>query len=200
MSITTYSELQTAIGTWSHRADLTSVATDFITLAEARLNRELRVSGMESSTAISASSSVALPTDFLEARSLYVDSNPYSTIEYVSPEFFTKKYNTSNSGVPKVFTIKGGNIQIAPSPDTTYTLNLTYYAKIPALSVTNTTNWLLTNNPDVYLWACLHEVGNYANDLGLSQAADAKLNSLIGMMKSSDKGRWSGNSMRVVSA
>ena len=42
MSITNYSELQTAVAAWINRTDLTALLPDFITLAESKLNRRLR--------------------------------------------------------------------------------------------------------------------------------------------------------------
>jgi hypothetical protein len=42
MSLTTYSELQSSIADWLNRTDLTSQIKDFITIAESRLDRELK--------------------------------------------------------------------------------------------------------------------------------------------------------------
>jgi hypothetical protein len=42
MAITTYAELQAAAANWLVRGDLTARIPEFITLAEARLNRVLR--------------------------------------------------------------------------------------------------------------------------------------------------------------
>jgi hypothetical protein len=41
---------------------------------------------------------------------------------------------------------------------------LTYYATIPALSVSNTTNWLLTDSPDLYLYGALLQAAPYLQD------------------------------------
>jgi hypothetical protein len=45
MSIANYSDLQAAISDWMARSDVSGKAVDFITLAEARLNRLLGVVG-----------------------------------------------------------------------------------------------------------------------------------------------------------
>ncbi len=47
MSISTYAELQTAVGNWLNRADLTARIPEFIELFEARVKRDLRVRQME---------------------------------------------------------------------------------------------------------------------------------------------------------
>jgi len=41
--ITTYAELQTSIATWLVRDDLTAIIPDFITLAESKFKRDIRV-------------------------------------------------------------------------------------------------------------------------------------------------------------
>jgi hypothetical protein len=46
MALDTYSNLKTSIANYLNRSDLTSYLGDFITLTEARLNRELRVREM----------------------------------------------------------------------------------------------------------------------------------------------------------
>ena len=53
MAIGTYAELQTAVANWLDRDDLTDRIPEFIALAEAKMNRNLRISLMENvSTAI----------------------------------------------------------------------------------------------------------------------------------------------------
>ena len=46
MAIGTYSELQTAVANWLDRDDLTDRIQEFIALAEARMNRILRLAIM----------------------------------------------------------------------------------------------------------------------------------------------------------
>ena len=47
MAITTYDELKTSVADFLNRDDLTSVIPDFITMAEADLNRNVRHWRME---------------------------------------------------------------------------------------------------------------------------------------------------------
>ena len=47
MAITTYTELKSAVANHLARTDLTSVIPDFISLAEARLSRELETRDQE---------------------------------------------------------------------------------------------------------------------------------------------------------
>ena len=67
MSITTYAELQTAVGDFLNRSDLTATIPTFIDLCEAQLQRDIRHWKMEQrATSTAAGQSVALPVDFLE--------------------------------------------------------------------------------------------------------------------------------------
>jgi hypothetical protein len=74
--VTTYSGLVASVQSWLNRSDLTAKVPDFIALLEARLNRELRVPDMERmTTLVLTDGAVDLPTDFLEARHLYIDGD-----------------------------------------------------------------------------------------------------------------------------
>jgi hypothetical protein len=68
MSFATYSDLKTSIAGYLARSDLTSQIPDFITFAENRLRRELRIRQMLKSvttSTVSGDSTVELPADFL---------------------------------------------------------------------------------------------------------------------------------------
>jgi hypothetical protein len=67
-------------------------------------------------------------------------------------------------GKPQYFSIVGGQIRVLPVPDSTYTAELTYYAKLSKLSTSVATNWLLTQAPDVYLYGALLQASPYLKD------------------------------------
>lgn len=56
---------------------------------------------------------------------------------------------------PKHYTIVGTELRFFPVPETSYTAEFSRYCRLPALSDDNTTNWLLTAFPNVYLYAAL---------------------------------------------
>lgn len=158
MSITNYSELQAAMASWLNRGDLSANIIDFITLAEAQLSTDLKTRLMEAKVTLSTvagTKTVALPTDMLEMRRLQVVGTYNQPLSYRSPDELSIDYASNMSAQPIVFTVVGGNIELAPIPDAVYSLELTYQQRIPALSVSNTTNWLLTNWPNAYLYASL---------------------------------------------
>ena len=167
MALTTYAELKTSIGDWLNRSDLTSVIPDFISLAEAQVERTLRTRQMI--VRANASFDVqygAVPADFLEVKSLKLTStNPQTPLSFLSIDALDNEMTKHTaSGRPKFFGIVGGQFRIVPTPDSNYTTELTYYAKLSKLSTSNTTNWLLTSNPDIYLYGALLQAAPYLQD------------------------------------
>ena len=157
MAITNYSELQTAVGSWLNRSDLSSNIPDFITLAEASFNRVLRTRNQITRATSSVNAQyVALPTDLIELFNIQINTNPIKRLEQVSLDKADDlRSANSSSGTPAYFAITGNNIELIPTPNDTKTIEIIYYAKITALSSSNTTNWLLDNYPDIYLYGTL---------------------------------------------
>lgn len=191
MSITNYSELQAAAASWLHRGDLTASIPDFITLAEAKLNRRLRLRAQESAATGTVSASVALPTDFAEVISLKVATGQAS---YAIP-FRPRADITGLSAAPVRYTITGDNIVFDPA-SSDYTYTLTYYAKFSALS--GGANWLITNAPDVYLYATLMESAPYIkNDSRIQTWASLLENGIADLKKQDFNSKLSGLEIRA---
>jgi hypothetical protein len=163
MTIATYSDLQAAVGSWIARNDLSSNIPDFIALFESAANRRLRLRQQESTATLTPSSGVAaLPADYLAWRRVTWTGQFPRELEYVHPSYLHALYPTLPAGVPRLFTIEGGNLTVAPKNDTE--LSFDYFQKIPALSSTNTSNWLLATAPDLYLFGALAEVHGFVKD------------------------------------
>ena len=159
MAIGTFAELKTAAANWLDRSDLTARIPEFITLAEARFNRILRTRDMETvSTAISTSAGTreySLPTGFVHMKDFHLSPDPLTPLAYITPEMMTRIWAGSAKGKPEVFTIIADNVRLGPNPDAVYTTSMLYYKTFTALSDSATTNDMLTNNPDVYLYGVL---------------------------------------------
>lgn len=158
MALDTYSGLQASIADFLNREDLSTQIPDFITLAEARFNRELRVNAMlQRDTTTAMGSYVSLPPDWLQHVSLTVTSpnDTYDALTYVSGEEYYDLRNDGLTGTPRYYTIIDSNILLLPVPTGNVTMEIIYYGKIPALSSGNQSNWLLTRSPDLYLYASL---------------------------------------------
>lgn len=166
MSISTYSELQTAVANHLHRTDLTSVIPTFIQLAEHKIFGALdsrKQDSVVSLTTIASQEYVALPDDFINFRTVAC-SETYQTLKYQAPEQFAREFLSIDSGTPNNYTIVGDKMYLSPVPDAVYTLRCVYQAKVPTLSDSSTTNWLLTAYPAVYLYGSLCEAAPYIKD------------------------------------
>ena len=161
MALTNYTTLQAALISALHRSDLASSVPDFITLAEDKLNKRLRIRSMESRVTASISTEYsALPDGFLSMRNVQVNTSPRIRVEYAGPEWLDKKFpDTTFTGTPRFYSLVGGEIQFAPVPDTTYTVELDFYQKFDI--ATDSTNWLLTNAPRCYYYGALMEAAAF---------------------------------------
>ncbi len=167
MALSTYSEIKSTIADYLNRADLTTVLPSFVTLAEAKFNRELRTRDML--TRVQATSDdeyVSLPTDFLQHYSLELDAaSAQPSMAYIGPqEAKVLKAQNRTASTTYYYTVIDGAFEIIPAPGSDLDLQMVYYAKIPALSDSNTTNWLLTKSPDIYLYSALLEAAPYLKD------------------------------------
>ena len=161
MALNTYANLQTAVIAALHRSDLTANVPDFITLAEDKLNKRLRIRAMRQRVTSSVSTEyVSLPSGFLSIANIQVNTNPRTRLEYATPEWLDLNYgSTSVTGEPKFYTLVGGEIQLAPAPDTSYTLEIDYYKALDL--ATDLTNWVLSNAPRCYYYGALMEAAGF---------------------------------------
>ena len=167
MALSTYSEIKSTIADYLNRADLTAVLPSFVTLAEAKFNRELRTRDMlVQAQETSSNQYVSLPTDFLQHYSLELDAaSAQPPMDYIGPqEAKVLKAQNRTASTTYYYTVIDGAFEIIPAPGSDLDLRMVYYAKIPALSDSNTTNWLLTKSPDLYLYSALLEAAPYLKD------------------------------------
>lgn len=167
MAIDSYSTLKSTIADFLNRSDLTSVIPTFISLSEAKFNRVLRTRQMvKRATATIDTQYFAMPADFLEAKKLVLNTNPLTVVDFGTPEYLDTQRSTTYiaSGKPALFGVVGTQLEVVPSPDSNYTGELTYYAKIESLSDSTTSNWLLAYAPDLYLYAALVQAAPYLKD------------------------------------
>lgn len=170
MAISNYTELKDAIADWLNRADLTARIPDFISMAEARFNRTIRTRDMLTrANATTNNEFVPIPVDWLETYKLELPPRATNTPEplmYVGPDEASRFKASQMVGNPRYFTIIDGAFELIPAPvaGSPVTLELTYYARITALSTANPQNWLLLKAPDLYLYASLLNAAPYLND------------------------------------
>ena len=187
--IVDYASLQTAVTEYLARdQDATLIARipSFIQLAEAKFNRQLFVRQMEqrATAVVNLASSepefISLPSDFQSMRRVRLASvTGKPCLEFKSgTQIDEYRFGISNVAArPRYFTVYGNELELAPTPNAAYTVEMVYRQSIPAL-VPNSTNWLLALAPDLYLYGVLLETAPYLKEdariqtwaLGLSSA------------------------------
>ena len=201
MAISTYTDLKTSVASWLNRDDLTSVIPDFISLAEAGINRDLRHYKMiERADATLDSRYVQMPTDWMETVRFSITSGNTYRLELVSrDDMLEYRQKTADaSGRPRFYANIGDTIEVFPTPDADYTMQLQYYAKTPALSDSNASNWLLLDAPDVYLYGTLIQSAPYLQDDARTQTwAALYAAALQSLQKASDDTRFAGSGIRM---
>lgn len=158
MALDTYADLKASLANWLHRADLEALIPDFIRLAEIQMNADVSSRSMETRVVLTATAGDAnldLPGDVLDIRRLQVLGSFNRVLIYRSADEVAQENPLSRSGVPEVFMVHGSSLELAPIPDSNYSIELLYYQRIPALSDANPTNWLLTICPNAYLYGAL---------------------------------------------
>lgn len=187
MSISNRSDLRAQIADYlGDRSDLTaSQLNQAIALAEAEFNRKLRVLGNEDETDLTLNAKVvSLPSDFKGIRRLYIDSNPQITLQYMSADNFWRRDAGSDNGLPCIFTVQGDksavtkSIVLSPTPDSSYTGKLLYFGKF-ALSDDSSTNTILTNHQDLYLYGALKHAFILLQDYEAAALMDNQMMAII---------------------
>src|SRR5713226_10736466 len=156
MSITTYTELQAAIGNWLDHSLFTARIPEFITIFESTANRRLRVRQQEVTASLvpNVTGSVAIPSDYLAWRRVTWTGKTRTELQFVHPSYLQAAYPSSPADVPRIFTIEGSTLKVRPLDSTA--LEFDYFQKVPALA-SNPVNWLLTEHPDLYLFGSMVE-------------------------------------------
>lgn len=200
MAITTYDELKAAIADFLNRDDLVSVIPTFISLAEAQMQREVRhYKMMQRATAPIDSRYTAVPGNWLETIRFHVVGDQSYRIENTSMDDILQ-LRTANptAGRPTHYSHIGDQLEVYPTPDGTYTSELLYYEKIPALSDSNTTNWLLQDAPDAYLYGSLLQSAPYLREDTRSQVwTPLYAGAVASLNNQSEKARYGSAGMRM---
>ena len=202
MAISTYSELQPAVANWLDRDDLSARIPEFISLAEARFNRLLRLRSMESkqtASTVGGQRNYNLPASYIQMRNFQLNTSPITTLSYVTPEIYDRLWGGSTGGIPKFYTIVADEISLGPIPGSVITMEMLFYKRFDNLSASTTTNWLLTYAPDIYLYASMLEAEPFImNDERVPLWATALERAITDMQEQDNKDRHSGSALRVM--
>lgn len=181
--------LLAAITSYIADTTLNNNRDDWIAMAEAYFNRTLRVVQMEEEISLTTDSSgnATLPGDFLAPRSVRRIGSPNIELRPISMRGENRLSPYDTAGVARWYSVSGTTLRVTPIEAGTDLLTLTYYEKIPALTADNTTNWLLTLAPDVYLYRCLAEAWLFRLNFDLAAGYARHCDTLIGEMNRLDE-------------
>jgi len=164
----------------------TDVPDYVYTLMTADINRDIRIVEMESTTALSVlNEATALPADFLEVVSMYVDSNPRSPMVPITRQAQASRHD--NSGRPYYYAPTKGFLQVMPVPDATYSVVMRYIASVDAFSDNADTNDVINLHPGLFLYSALHHAAVWKQDTELAVGYGMAYTNLKEMVEGADK-------------
>lgn len=172
----TYSGLKDSVADFLNRTDLTSAIPDFITLAEAQMARRFvsrsrqgmpiprrLVKRSDASIAL-GDEYISVPSDFQGPLEFILTATPPIELDYIADANLQREKKLARwTGSPKWYTVVGGQMQLFPVADAAYSAELTYIARVAALSDA-APNWIITDYPDAYLYGALTASAPYLKD------------------------------------
>jgi hypothetical protein len=163
-----YGDLKSHFNDLLNRSDITTaLTTRFIDQGIARIQRQLRIPANEkvqTYTLSAQTSTITVPTDFLEIISLYHTSNE---LERVSMRRFRELSANVYTGKPQYFCRQQEKLQIYPEP-TSGDLVLYYYGEFPTMTADSDENVLAQIAPDLIIYSGL----TYSADYYLDERAE----------------------------
>lgn len=201
MALDTYSGLVTAVQNELHRSDLASYVPDWITLAESRINKALRMRNME--TAVSstiAAGVVAVPTDYLSLKDAYITSTtPYVSLDRKTANWIYSNYpNRVADDTPKFIGREAGNFIFGPYPDANYVVKLVYWVRFQPLSTA--LNNVFSHYPGLWLFGALCESAPWLKDDKRIAVWEGKFQDLLKQAQDEDDDEFlSGSTLRMTS-
>jgi hypothetical protein len=148
---------------------------------------------------VGGTSTVALPTGYVQMRDISLITSPITQLQYVTPEIMNRLNAGSLTGKPETYTIIANSILFGPTPDSAYDISMLYYKTFDPLTALAPTNWVITNAPDVYLYGALLEAEPFLmNDQRVQLWATALTQSITTLQEQDNKDRHSGSALRVM--
>ena len=133
-------------------------------MAEAEFNRVLRVPDMEAraiAQTVAGAERLTLPADCAGLKGVSLLADIAVPLEGTTVAELHAMYGRAYSARPSAYAVSDGQLWFGPLPDGAYDVQLGYWRKIPALSVSNPGNWLLAKHPDLYLLGSLMQAELY---------------------------------------
>ena len=166
--MTDFGTWKASIANWLARSDVGTgtEVTDITLAAEAMIARTVRTRDQETTSTLTVNAqTVALPTDFLQLRSLTSQTGSGEVLERRTPETLREGPSFKAGGSLVAFAIEGNSVTFNTFDATNpFTVDIIYFARYAAFSADSDTNWLIQNHYDVYLYAGLVQAARLAQD------------------------------------
>lgn len=185
-----YLDLRFAVSDHVGNRSISDVMPRLVQSAESMLNKKLRCRQQITATTLTfVNGVVALPADFVEMSAVY-GLNGYKMHAGLLAD--ARRCGSQWSK----YSIDGTSIHINGFSGAK---DIEYYAKLPTLTTSpSTTNWLLQEAPDVYLYAVGLEAAKFLKDVDLTQATKLLLDDAMQSLAVDDeRARWANSTVRV---
>ena len=158
--IADFTTLSSSVATYLNRADLTTEVPNFIRDAELLIYNDARHRGVETEfTANTSSGVLALSglTNYREMKWIRTSASGGQLLEPLSISDMYRMYpeRSEQTQLPRHYARDGASIIFGPAGQGTIALDGVYYALLPPLSASNTTNWYTANAPSMLLFGAL---------------------------------------------
>lgn len=147
----------------------------FIDITELKLSRELKIPAFRrraTSTTTSGDPFITMPTDMVSLENLHlIESNSRTLLLLRSDEFMMEYWpDRTATGSPRYYAyFDDDTIYVAPTPSSNISVEISYRRRLPALSSSNTTNWLTDNASDALLYGSLVEASAFNRNYALME-------------------------------
>lgn len=159
---TTYTALAALVGTYCEDAstELSDAMSGIINRAEERVLTDLDIDYFDDVRSVSTANGVATvakTSDMITIQSIRLTA----TNEFIlrRGRDFVKMYG--GSGSPLYYFDDDTDITMAPTPNSTYALEVKYLSRPTPLSPSNQTNWIASNTATLLLYASLKEAEHF---------------------------------------
>lgn len=200
-----YTEMVAAVKAYADRndAEVNAAIDTFIMMAEARINRKLRVGEMTTRASVSTLDDkeyYALPSDFNSIRDIELqdEAGGRHGLEYMPPSQMNMVHGYDD--LPGYYyTILAGSLHILPIQSSGSVIEIVYYQKLPHLDGDTTeSNWLSETYPDIYMAAMMIEMEKFVKNKDAVMFWKAEfLEAVTDLSDADSRDRWSGPPLRT---
>jgi hypothetical protein len=165
-----YGTLKTNVANYLHRDDQAANIPGFILLGQARMSHDLEIPMMDGTESLAVTASVkevALPETVLRIKSIRIPfSGGFRTLQLNSLVQNSQIYEGAGGATadPLYYARYGFTLELAPPPSADNTLSLIVKKRLVEFVEDTDTDDILTNYPNIYLYAAMLEASVFVED------------------------------------